>query len=135
MEKTKKKKIAIISGFSAMALVVIGLVTALVLALNQLSLKSNVSVYYTAVDVNATLSANYIVGTTKTAMKTSGGATTVKLTPSSTSVEEVLNPTGDITLTKDQALYFEYIFRNDSTTADIEVSLASTPTTVENMDV
>ena len=61
MEKTKKKKIALISTLSAAILLVVGLVVALVLALTQLSLNSRVRIYYVAEDVNATLSVNYIV--------------------------------------------------------------------------
>lgn len=112
-----------------------------VLAAGSQTLQSNISVEYVATNVAATLNANYIIGETKTPMKSQTGASSISVLPTDTSIPGLSpldenNQARTLTLDVDhQFIIFEFVFRNDS--EDVPIYLESQPafTEQDNMTI
>jgi len=136
-KNTSKKKIIMLSSIIAVLSVILaGVTISLIFALNQLSINSSLVVEYNVKDVEMTISANYIIGETKTPFVTESGDETIVVDSSSETTSYSLAPKETITIdTNNPVIYAEYIFRNDSDNLDIETILQSTITEQNNISV
>ncbi len=132
---SKKKFVITIS--SLVAVIAIAVVTIVaVFAASNAGVNQTLTVRYTATDVSATVKANYIVGTTSTAMLTEDGAEELVFRPTDEEGGSLSPEAENIPLdTKTNSVVFEYIFTNDSNSIDVAIDLDTTGFSVTNMNI
>lgn len=123
MKSKKKFIIAMSSLVGVVAILVVAIVA--ILAVPNAEVKPKFSVKYTATDISATVSANTIVGGTRTAMQTSAGEEQIVFRATDEEQAATLTPQNDdIALSAEHSsVIFEYIFTNNSNSVDTAVSM------------
>lgn len=131
--KTKKKLIISVSALVAVVAIMVVAIVA-ILAVPNADVEQAFTVKYTATDVSATIRANTVVGSTRTALQTESGDEEIVFRP--TDEEQTKTFTiSEINLdTKSHSTVFEYIFTNDSNSVDVCVYMMREFTN-ENMSV
>ncbi len=132
---SKKKFVITIS--SLVAVIAIAVVTIVaVFAARNAGVNQTLTVRYTATDVSATVRANYIVGSTTTAMLTDDGVDNLVFRPTSETGGSLSPEADNIALdTKSHSIVFEYIFTNDSNSIDVAIDLDTTAFSTTNMNI
>ena len=135
MRPKKKLLITAMSLLSVLTLSVIAIV-AIFAAMNN-NIQTGLTIRYTAVDVSATVRANYIVGSTRIPMVTNSGEEEIVFKPDTESSDSFTPPeSNEIELsTSTDYVVFEYIFTNDSNSIDVAIDLDATAFSVTNMDI
>lgn len=120
--KTKKKLIISVSALVAVVAIMVVAIVA-ILAVPNADVEQAFTVKYTATDVSATIRANTVVGSTRTALQTESGDEEIVFRP--TDEEQTKTFTiSEINLdTKSHSTVFEYIFTNDSNSVDVAVCM------------
>ena len=134
--RANKKLIVSLSALLVVMAAVITVVVAIFAAASQ-GVKTTFRVKYTAVDVSATVRANFIVGETSTPMLTEDNQSYITFRPNHPSYDASLSPNlEEIEIeASDGCVVFEYIFTNDSNSVEIAIDLDVTEFVAHNMDV
>ena len=134
--RANKKLIVSLSALLVVMAAVITVVVAIFAAASQ-GVKTTFRVKYTAVDVSATVRANFIVGETSTPMLTEDNQSYITFRPNHPSYDASLSPNlEEIEIeASDGCVVFEYIFTNDSNSVEIAIDLDVTEFIAHNMDV
>lgn len=134
MNSKKKFVITISSLVAVIAIAIVAIVA--VFAVSNAGVNQSLTVRYTATDISATVKANYIVGSTSTAMVTEDGENELVFRPTDTEGGSLSPEEDNIALdTKNHSIVFEYIFTNDSNSIDVAIALDTTGFSVTNMNI
>ena len=130
---SKKKLIITISSLCVVLLFAAVSVVSIFASLN-LAVNPQFKVSYTAKNVAATISANYIKNENAYPLLTSSGEDKIVVLPTDESVGTFETNDLEADAVTGRAV-FEYIFKNDSNTADFQVTLTTSDLSLENMSI
>ena len=133
--KTKKRLIITLGSLvAAVSLVVVAIVA--IFAAQSQGVTSTFKIRYRAVNISATVEANYIVGGEYVPLLTDDGEDSLVFRPDSLEGGSLTPVEDEIELDVDtNSVVFEYIFTNNSNEKDVAIALDTTSLTNDNMSI